>query len=56
VSNSNNDKLMTVGELARLGGVSVRTLQFYDKDGLLVPSVYSEGGRRMYGKHDKHAI
>lgn len=42
----------TVGELARNGGVSVRTLQYYDKIGLLTPNDYSEGGRRMYGRVD----
>lgn len=52
MSNNHKEKLLTVGELARIGGVSVRTLQYYDKSGLLIPGVYSEGGRRMYGKHD----
>ena len=42
----------TVGELACKGGVSVRTLQYYDKIGLLAPNEYSEGGRRMYGGMD----
>ncbi len=42
----------TVGELARKGGVSVRTLQYYDKIGLLTPNEYSEGRRRMYGGTD----
>lgn len=40
----------TVGELAKLVGVSVRTLQYYDQNGLL-PATFSEGGRRVYG-HD----
>jgi DNA-binding transcriptional MerR regulator len=48
---SKDDKF-TVGELARKGGVSVRTLQYYDKIGLLAPNEYSEGGRRMYGGTD----
>lgn len=46
------DKLLTVGELARKCGVTVRTLQYYDEKGLLVPSEYSEGGRRMYSGRD----
>ncbi|MDI6880879.1 MAG: MerR family transcriptional regulator [Desulfitobacteriaceae bacterium] len=48
----NEGKLLTVGELARKGAVTVRTLQYYDANGLLVPSEYSEGGRRMYGRRD----
>lgn len=46
------DSMRTVGELADKMGVSVRTLQYYDRKGLLKPSAYSEGGRRMYELHD----
>ncbi len=40
------------GELARLCGVTVRTVQFYDARGLLHPSDISEGGRRLYSEGD----
>lgn len=43
---------MTVGMLAKQVNVSVRTLQYYDKMGLLKPSSISEGGRRLYGPND----
>ncbi|MCI9151717.1 MAG: MerR family transcriptional regulator [Lachnospiraceae bacterium] len=43
---------MTVGEAARKMGVTVRTLQYYDKEGLLHPSGESEGGRRLYTDKD----
>ena len=43
---------MTVGEVARKMGVTVRTLQYYDKEGLLPPSAESEGGRRLYTDKD----
>ena len=43
---------MTVGELAKKMNVTVRTLQFYDKEGLLSPSTVSEGGRRLYTDAD----
>ncbi|MCL2385909.1 MAG: MerR family transcriptional regulator [Defluviitaleaceae bacterium] len=42
------EKYMSVGELAREAGVSVRTVQFYDKSGLLKPASHSEGGNRLY--------
>ena len=42
----------STGEIARLCGVSVRTVQFYDGKGLLPPSEISEGGRRLYSKAD----
>ena len=44
--------LMTVGEAAKKMGVTVRTLQYYDKEGLLSPSAESEGGRRLYTDKD----
>ena len=43
---------MTVGEVAKKMGVTVRTLQYYDKEGLLSPSAESEGGRRFYTDKD----
>ena len=43
---------MTIGELAKKMGTTVRTLQYYDKEGLLSPSAQSEGGRRLYAKED----
>ncbi len=48
---NNNTELFTVGELARKAGVTVRTLQYYDKCRILTPE-YTEGGRRMYNRHD----
>ena len=43
---------MTVGEVAKKMGVTVRTLQYYDKEGLFSPSAESEGGRRLYTDKD----
>ena len=43
---------MTVGEVAKKMSVTVRTLQYYDKEGLLSPSAESEGGRRLYTDKD----
>ncbi|MFT8871989.1 MAG: MerR family transcriptional regulator [Sporolactobacillus sp.] len=43
-----NERRFTVGELAHIVGVSVRTLQYYDQSGLL-PAALSDGNRRMYG-------
>ncbi|MFD3449934.1 MerR family transcriptional regulator [Microbacteriaceae bacterium 4G12] len=47
-----NKDLLTVGELAKLMDITVRTLQYYDQKGLLTPSCKSEGGRRLYTKKD----
>ena len=46
----------TTGELAKLCGVTVRTVQYYDSRGILVPSDLSEGGRRLYSEEDLHKL
>jgi len=43
---------MTVGEVAKKVEITVRTLQYYDKEGILSPSAESEGGRRLYTDKD----
>lgn len=48
---SKND-YMTVGMLAKKMGTTVRTLQYYDKEGLLSPTAESQGGRRLYTHKD----
>jgi len=42
----------TTGEIAKLCGVSVRTVQYYDSRNILIPSELSEGGRRLYSEDD----
>lgn len=42
----------TTGEIAKLCGVSVRTVQYYDSRNILMPSELSEGGRRLYTDED----
>src|SRR3990167_10737481 len=38
----------TVNKLAKLSGVSVRTLHFYDEIGLLKPAYYGDNNYRYY--------
>ena len=40
--------MRTVHEVSKLTGVSIRTLQYYDRIGLLHPAEYSEAGYRLY--------
>lgn len=40
--------MMTVKQVSDLTGVSIRTLQYYDKTGLLSPAAYTEAGYRLY--------
>lgn len=44
--------LYTTGELAKKCGVSVRTVQYYDERGILVPTDLTEGGRRLFSEDD----
>lgn len=47
-----SDNFMMVGKLAKRMGTTVRTLQYYDREGLLSPSGKSPGGRRLYTYKD----
>lgn len=42
----------TVQQLARLAGVSARTLRYYDQIGLLCPRRVASSGYRIYGKRE----
>ena len=42
----------TVRDLAKLSGVSVRTLHHYDEIGLLAPETRSDSGYRLYGQRE----
>jgi DNA-binding transcriptional MerR regulator len=46
----------TVGEVARLAHISVRTLHHYDGIGLLTPSRRSPAGYRLYSETDLHRL
>jgi DNA-binding transcriptional MerR regulator len=45
-------KAYTVGQLAKIAGVSVRTLHHYDHVGVLRPSTRTAAGYRLYGEQD----
>lgn len=44
--------MLTIGQLAKRTGVTIRTLRYYDKIGLLIPTDYKEGGHRLYSPND----
>jgi len=44
------NKLYTAGELAKMAGVSLRTIHFYDIKGLLCPVDYSKSGYVFSGR------
>ncbi len=42
--------VFTVNEVSKIAGISVRTLQYYDKIGLLPPSSFTDSGYRLYNE------
>ncbi len=50
--NTVDRRLYPSGTFARKALVSVRTLRYYDKEGLLSPTEYSEAGYRLYSDED----
>jgi len=45
-------KMFKTGEFAKKSGVTQRTLRYYDRLGLLVPSVVGDNGHRQYSELD----
>lgn len=43
---------LSSGDLARATGTTVRTIRFYEEEGLLKPAVVSDGGHRRYTEDD----
>lgn len=46
------DEAWTIGDVARLSGITSRTLRHYDSIGLLTPVGTAPGGRRLYGRDE----
>ena len=45
-------RLMRIGEVARLSGLPVRTVHYYEDRGLLEPASRTEAGYRLYGDEE----
>lgn len=41
-------ELLSTGDMARLSGSTLRTVRFYEEEGLLVPAERSDGGHRLF--------
>ena len=50
------EPVLSIGEAAKLAGVSAQTLRHYDKLGLLVPSHVSAAGHRRYSPRDSERL
>jgi DNA-binding transcriptional MerR regulator len=45
---SSDEKLLTTGEMARLSNSTLRTVRFYEEEGILRPAKRTEGGHRLF--------
>lgn len=48
----NEEIFYTAGEFAKKAGVTIRTIRYYDKIGVLKPSKYTESGYRLYSEKE----
>src|SRR5882672_11408628 len=45
-----------IGQVAQETGLSIDTIRFYEKQGLLKRSARTEGGFRLFGSHDIQSL
>lgn len=45
-------ELMQIGQVAERTGLSLRTIRWYEEEGLVVPTARTEGGFRLYSADD----
>lgn len=46
------EQLYTTGEIAKMAGVTIRTIRYYDTKGILKPSHHTDAGHRLYSDED----
>ena len=52
VTGSARGGLLQIGQVAERTGLSLRTIRFYEENGLVVPTARSDGGFRLYSDAD----
>ena len=52
VTGTPREQLMQIGQVAERTGLSLRTIRFYEENGLVIPTARSEGGFRLYSADD----
>lgn len=50
------ERLLKIGDFAKLAGTNLRTLRYYEELGLLRPATRSDGGFRYYRPTDLHRL
>jgi MerR family copper efflux transcriptional regulator len=52
VTGTPRGELMQIGQVAERTGLSLRTIRFYEEEGLVVPTARTDGGFRLYSADD----
>lgn len=52
VTDTPRGELVQIGQVAERTGLSLRTIRFYEENGLVIPTARSEGGFRLYSEDD----
>jgi MerR family copper efflux transcriptional regulator len=52
VTRTPRSELTQIGQVAERTGLSLRTIRFYEENGLVVPTARTEGGFRLYSDDD----
>ena len=52
VTGTPRSELMQIGQVAERTGLSLRTIRWYEEEGLVVPTARTEGGFRLYSADD----
>lgn len=52
VTETPRGELMQIGQVAERTGLSLRTIRFYEENGLVIPTARSDGGFRLYSEDD----
>ncbi len=52
VTGTRRGELMQIGQVAERTGLSLRTIRFYEENGLVIPTTRSEGGFRLYSENE----
>ncbi len=53
---NDGQRLLKIGDFARLAGTNLRTLRYYEEIGLFQPAGRSRGGFRFYRETDVHRL
>ena len=52
VAGTPRGELVKIGQVAERTGLSLRTIRFYEENGLVIPTARSEGGFRLYSENE----